>query len=117
MRWSALVVAGFLAGGLTSVSTSEVAAAPKKKEAQAMGMITWQVQPADVVIFLDGKKVGTAKSAKPQKVKAGMHLIRLVWGKDEAEEPLQVPPNQSIEFQYVFEDSGKPQPAPAPDEP
>ncbi|MEW5854120.1 MAG: hypothetical protein AB2A00_35420 [Myxococcota bacterium] len=96
-----------LTAGADVAHAKEKKAAPAKKE----GMITWKVAPESVVIFVDGKKVGTAGTAKPHKVKPGQHLIKLVWGKDEAEEPIDVPAGQSVEFQYTFEDSGKPQPA------
>jgi hypothetical protein len=119
MRWSlmCLVAALGLGLGLGVVSSSDAWASPKKKEVKATGVITWKVQPGDVVIYVDGKKVGVAKNAKPHKVSAGMHVVKLVWGKDEMEDSLDVPANQSIEFQYTFEDSGKPgQQAPPADE-
>lgn len=92
-------------------------AAKKGKKApppKAECVLTWKVAPDTVVIHVDGKKIGTAAKAPPVKLKPGMHMIRLVWGKDETEEPVELKAGESREFQYTFEDSGKPAPAPAP---
>lgn len=98
--------------GETPAMAAPKAAKKKDKDKDAIGEIRWKVEPADVIIYLDGKKVGTAAKAHPVKVKAGQHIVKLVWKKDEVEEPLNVPLHQSIEFQYVFEDSGAQQPQP-----
>jgi len=104
-------------GTAAAAVPSPVWAGPKAKKPapQTEGIITWKVTPESVVIFVDGKKIGTADKAKPTRLKAGQHLIKLVWGKDEAEEPFTVVANQEIQFEYAFEDSGKPAPAPAPE--
>lgn len=86
----------------------------KKEKPKTEGIITWKVAPETVIIYVDKKKIGTAAKAQPFKAKAGMHMIKLVWGKDEAEEPIDVKAGESVEFQYTFEDSGKPAPAPDP---
>jgi hypothetical protein len=93
-----------------SVAPAQAAKKEKKKEAAKEGIITWKVAPANVVIYVDGKKLGTADRVQPFKTKAGMHMVKMEWGKDEAEEPLEVKANESVEFQYTFEDSGKPAP-------
>jgi hypothetical protein len=109
-----LVLVSLLSLGLPllagNVPSAHAAKKEKKKEAAKEGIITWKVGPADVVIYVDGKKVGTADKAMPFKAKAGMHMIRLTWGKDEVEEPINVNASESVEFQYTFEDSGKPAP-------
>ena len=112
----------FALGLMVAAPTVGFAHAPvakKEKPKSKDGIITWKVAPENVVIFVDGKKVGPASSAKPFKTKAGMHMVKLVWGKDQAEEPMEVKAGESVEFQYTFEDSGKPAPggetpAPAP---
>lgn len=100
-----------------SVAPAHAAKKEKEKKASKEGIITWKVGPSTVIIYVDGKKLGTADRVQPFKTKAGMHMVKMVWGKDEAEEPVEVKANESVEFQYMFEDSGKPAPAPAPSDP
>lgn len=107
MRWLAWAVCLWvMAPGWVTVANAANSVKVKAKE----GIITWKVAPPEVVIFVDNKKLGTADKAKPFKGKAGMHLIKLVWGKDETTEPIEVKAAESVEFQYTFEDSGKPHP-------
>ncbi len=79
-----------------------------KAPPEQLGEVTWKVEPADVVISVDGKKVGPAGKAQAVKLKAGTHMVHLQWNKDEVEEPITVEAGKSIEFQYAFEDSGAP---------
>ena len=82
-------------------------AAPKKEKVKpGEGIITWRVSPPDAVIFVDGAKIGTAATAKPFKTKAGMHVVKVQVGKDEAEEPVEVRAGESIEFQYQADEGG-----------
>lgn len=103
----AFAAAAALLTAASVVSEPVYAAAKPRKISPKEGVITWKVSPDDVVIFVDGKKLGTADKAKPAKLKAGQHIIKLVWGKDEAEEPFTVVAGQEVQFEYTFEDSGK----------
>jgi hypothetical protein len=80
---------------------------PQRKPAkEKMGTVVWKVAPANVIIFVDGKKIGSASKVKTTKVRPGQHLIRLVWNKDVVEEPISVGAGETREFQYTLEDSG-----------
>lgn len=103
-----LLVACALGTAAASLPQPVWAAKPKKAAAPKEGTVTWKVSPDNVVIYVDGKKIGTASKAKPSKLKAGQHIIKLVWGKDEAEEPFTVEAGKDIQFEYTFEDSGTP---------
>lgn len=98
-----------LALGATALGTTlarQVVAAPAGAEAVQEGKtgIAWEVQPAEVVIFLDEKKIGTAGELKFTEAKPGKHTVKLMRGKDETEMEVSVKKGQSLKFVYQFED-------------
>jgi hypothetical protein len=66
--------------------------------------ISWQVSPANVVIFLDGKKVGEAGAAKFTETKPGKHAVKLVKDKDETEMDIDVHKGEVKTFTFEFTD-------------
>ncbi len=66
--------------------------------------ITWEVQPAEVVIYLDEKRIGTAGDLKFTEAKPGKHTVKLMRGKDETEMEISVKKGQALKFIYQFED-------------
>lgn len=64
--------------------------------------IQWTVSPPEAVVFLDGKKLGTAGNLKFTKATPGKHTIKLTKGGDEAELEVKVTKGQVLQFNYSF---------------
>ena len=64
--------------------------------------IRWKVTPPNVVVFLDGKRLGEAGELKFTETKPGTHKIKLVKGGDETESEVPVKKGQAIKFVYDF---------------
>lgn len=64
--------------------------------------IEWAVEPGDVVIYLDDKKLGDAASLKFTETKPGKHTIRLVLAKDETETDVVVQKGKILKFTFSF---------------
>ncbi|MFO0723377.1 MAG: hypothetical protein U1E65_06330 [Myxococcota bacterium] len=92
-----------LASSLTVpwLSRAEPAAPVKEEKVEKTG-ISWEVEPAQVVIFLDDKKVGDAGSTKFTEAKPGKHVVKLVLGKDETEMEVNVKKGQALKFTFAF---------------
>lgn len=109
--FTALVLGGM---SLAALVSREVSAAPDAHDAapvQGEGKanegktgITWEVQPAEVVIFVDDKRIGTAGELKFTEAKPGKHTVKLMRNKDETEMEVNVKKGQAIKFVYQFED-------------
>lgn len=76
----------------------------KKGAAKVKTGIHWTVAPDTVEIFVDGKRVGTAKSLDVTTTKPGMHAVKLVNGEDETEFDVMVKKGQIVELRYEFTD-------------
>ncbi|MBK8013467.1 MAG: hypothetical protein IPK13_19195 [Deltaproteobacteria bacterium] len=81
--------------------TSSCAAASSKK-AQVTTGIEWQIEPGEVVVHLDGKKVGLAKDLTVTATRPGKHVIQLVKGGDESEMEVKVTKGQLLKVVYSF---------------
>jgi hypothetical protein len=81
--------------------------------------IRFEVKPPAAVIYLDGKRRGTAGD-KPflVTVTPGKHQIKVTYKKDSSEEPVSVKKGETMNWKYEFEDDQpkKPPPADAPAE-
>lgn len=104
-----LLLTSLTAFGLAAVTpalAADTAPVPvkKAKKAKAKTGIHWTVSPGTVEIFVDGKRVGTAKSLDVTKTKPGMHTVRLVNGEDETEFDVMVKKGQVVELRYEFTD-------------
>jgi hypothetical protein len=77
---------------------------PVKKSKRVKTAIAWKVTPADVVIFLDGKKLGTAGDIKETRTRPGMHAVKLVRGGDETEMDVKVNKGHVLTFTFEFTD-------------
>jgi hypothetical protein len=109
--FTALVLGGV---SLAALASREVSAAPQAEPVQAEGKegkanegktgIAWEVQPAEVVIFVDDKRMGTAGELKFTEAKPGKHTVKLMRNKDETEMEVNVKKGQAIKFVYQFED-------------
>lgn len=85
---------------VASVAALPAGAKPRKKAAKTG--IEWQIAPASVVIYLDGKRVGTAKSAGFTRARPGKHTVRLKNGGDETELEVRVAKGQVIRVSFTF---------------
>jgi hypothetical protein len=82
--------------------TPATAQEPKKVSADKTG-ISWEVEPPEVQIFLDDKKLGDAGKIKFTETKPGKHTVRLVLGKDETETEVSVKKGQTLKFNFSFD--------------
>ncbi|MCB9653795.1 MAG: hypothetical protein H6729_06660 [Deltaproteobacteria bacterium] len=64
--------------------------------------IEWQIEPGEVVVHLDGKKVGLAKDLTVTAARPGKHVILLVKGGDESEMEVKVTKGQRLKVVYSF---------------
>jgi PEGA domain-containing protein len=76
-------------------------AAEKKPPPNKTG-ISWKVAPANVIIFLDGKKVGEAGALTFTETKPGKHGVKLTKGKDETEMEVNVKKGEVVSFEFEF---------------
>ncbi|MEQ9497543.1 MAG: PEGA domain-containing protein [Deltaproteobacteria bacterium] len=75
---------------------------PVKKRAKVQTAIAWKVQPAEVEIYMDGKKLGRAGDLKQTRTRPGMHTVRLVKGGDETEMDVKVNKGHVLTFTFEF---------------
>ena len=73
-----------------------------KKAAGGKTGIEWKVLPADVVVFLDGKKLGEAGSLGFTPASPGKHAVRLLKGGDRTETEVKVTKGQVVRFEFDF---------------
>ncbi|MGO9066935.1 MAG: protein kinase domain-containing protein [Myxococcaceae bacterium] len=66
------------------------------------GAIDFQLQPG-IVVYVDGKKVGTAPLAKPVPLYEGKHPVRLVLGDDEERRLVTVTGGETETLEFTFE--------------
>ena len=85
-----------------------LAASPKPAPAKQETQLVIEVKPAQVVIYLDNKKLGTAEKAYTLKVAPGDHKIRLTLNKDSSEDVVTVKKGQKQTWQFDMTDSGDP---------
>lgn len=74
------------------------------KKAPSKTGIEWNVAPANVIIYLDGKKIGDAGSVKFTETKPGKHGVRLTKGDDETEMEVKVNKGEVLKFEFEFTD-------------
>ncbi len=105
---SSLTTIALSAGLVTSVQAAPPMAPaqpqPVKKGSKAPTGFRWNISPSNVEIYVDGKKLGTAKHLKVSKTKPGMHTVRLVNGEDETEFDVKVKKGQLVKLSYEFTD-------------
>lgn len=82
----------------TAVALSGAPSTAKKTQ------LLLEVKPESVVIYVDGKRKGTAGKVRTVKVTPGTHLIKLVNGRDVHEEPVTVKSGQSLTWKMEFGD-------------
>jgi hypothetical protein len=75
---------------------------PVQGKADATG-IEWEVSPAHVVVFLDGKRLGEAGALKFTATSPGKHVVKLLNGKDETESDIPLKKGQKLKFVYNFD--------------
>lgn len=97
---------------LALVASLALSAPPAKKT-----QLLLDIKPAEVVVFIDGKRRGRADKVKVVPVKAGMHLIKLQRGKDQHQEPVRVKDGESVRWEFAFEDASVDTPKDAGDSP
>jgi hypothetical protein len=94
-----------------------IAASPKAAPAKDETQLVISVKPAQVVIYLDSKKLGTADQVHAVKVKPGDHHIRLTLKRDSSEDVVTVKKGQKKVWEFDMTDSGDPSQKPKPDSP
>ena len=74
------------------------------KKAQNKTGIEWNVSPANVLVFLDGKKLGSAGdlTGKLTKADPGKHTIKLTKDGDEQEMDVKVVKGQVLRIDFEF---------------
>jgi hypothetical protein len=66
--------------------------------------IQWSVTPAEAVVFLDGKKLGSAGDLTFTKASPGKHTIRITKGGDEQEMEVKVVKGQVLQVTFSFDE-------------
>jgi hypothetical protein len=102
---------------LSLILAVALAAAPKTAAAKQETMLVISVKPAQVIIFLDGRKLGTAAKEYKLKVTPGDHHIKLQLKKDSSEEIVSVKKGQKRAWSFDMTDSGDPGAKPKQDGP
>lgn len=92
----------FLILVLSLFATTVFATPSPAKKRRAKTGIAWSVTPETAVIYLDGKKLGTAGNLKFTSARPGRHTIKLTKGGDEAELDVKVNKGQVLQFNYAF---------------
>jgi hypothetical protein len=85
-----------------TLAASPTTASPKETQ------LVIDVKPAQVVIFLDNKKVGMASKVYTLKVRPGDHVIRLTLKSDSSEEVVTLKQGQKKIWKFDMTDSGEP---------
>jgi hypothetical protein len=95
---------------VAALAIAVTAQAEEKKKGPPKGrtQITFEVTPPTTTVYVDSKKCGEAGKLTTMgvAVSAGTHAIKLVHGGDEMEADVNVKAGTSLNFRYVFEDSG-----------
>lgn len=105
--WTAISLAGFLAvanGSARATPPSSRDNTAEVADKKSRTGIEWKVQPAHVVIYVDGKKVGEAGSLTFTETKPGKHAVRLTKGGDETEMEVKVNKGEVVTFEFEFTD-------------
>lgn len=101
---TALALIGCLSVPLARAAFADPPVSPVKdgaEKAEKTG-ISWEVEPAAVVIILDDKKLGEAGNLKFTEAKPGKHVVKLMLGKDETEMEVNVKKGQALKFTFSF---------------
>lgn len=100
---TALALVGCLSVPLVPAAQAAPTVTPVKdgEKAEKTG-ISWEVEPASVVIILDDKKLGEAGNLKFTEAKPGKHVVKLMLGKDETEMEVNVKKGQALKFTFSF---------------
>jgi hypothetical protein len=96
----ALIGLGLVLGAGTNVRS---APGPLASERSAASRIEFAVTPPDVVIFLDGERLGPAAKVGRVDAKPGRRIIRLERGEDATEMEVQLTKGKMLRFTYEFE--------------
>jgi hypothetical protein len=86
-----------------ALAASPNSAAPKQET-----QLVIDVKPAQVVIYLDNRKIGTASKVHTVKVEPGDHRIKLTLNKDSSEDIVTVKKGQKKVWEFDMTDSGDP---------
>lgn len=100
---------------LALILMAAISASPKAGPAKDDTALILNIKPAQVVVYLDGKKLGTADKVNTVKVKPGEHTIKLVLKKDSSEDVVTVKKGQKKIWEFDMTDSGDPSQKPKPE--
>lgn len=105
-RLPTLALVAFLGATVFAYRPHAVAAEPtadKKAAANKTG-ISWKIEPAHVVVFLDGKKLGEAGSLGFTTTGPGKHSVKLTKGDDETEMDVTVKKGEVLQVSFSFDE-------------
>ena len=106
MWCTALLMAGFSTGVPSSPAHLEAppATAVRTKAKKQPTGIAWKVTPGSVEIFVDGKRLGTARELGRTRHRPGRHTIVLRRGGDEEEFEVKLIKGLTLRLEYSFGD-------------
>lgn len=100
----ALCVAAAAPLPLHASAPSGISAPVDDKKAPSKTGIAWKIEPAHVVVFLDGKKLGEAGSLSFTATTPGKHGVKLTKGDDETEMDIQVKKGEVLQVAFSFDE-------------
>jgi hypothetical protein len=94
--------------GFLALAAASATAKPRKTKTQ----LALDVRPVSALVFIDGRAQGRASRGKVIAVTPGLHVVRLVFGRDEHEEQIKFLEGKTTNYSYEFE-GGEPEGAPS----
>jgi hypothetical protein len=79
------------------------AATAVAKSKKARTQLSLDVQPTSALVYIDGHAQGKAAPGKVIDVTPGLHVVRLVFGRDEHEEQIKFLEGKTTKYTYEFE--------------
>ena len=100
---NAVLATGMMLTALALASPSTATTRTPVSATRSTG-IEFQVTPPSVVIFLDGRRLGSADKVSHVPTKPGRRVVRLKRGPDETEMELLLTRGKTLKFAYDFSD-------------
>jgi len=89
-----------LLAAIALILTAATAVAKTKKQKTQLAL---DVKPATALVYVDGHAQGKASPGKVIDVTPGLHVVRLVFGRDEHEEQIKFFEGKATTYTYEFE--------------
>jgi hypothetical protein len=88
---------------LAVISLVLVSATATAKSKKPKTQLALDVQPTTALVYVDGRAQGKAAQGKVIDVTPGLHVVRLVFGRDEHEEQIKFVEGKATKYTYEFE--------------